>query len=48
MVPDTVKFLVFVAVICGAVYGSAWTLANFPPEQAEIVRSLPDSQLKTN
>jgi hypothetical protein len=48
MLPDTVKFLLVVAVIVGAVYGSAWTLANFPPQQTEITRALPDSQLKSN
>jgi hypothetical protein len=45
MVPDTVKFLFFVSAIIGAVYGSAWTLANFPPEQTEIMKVLPNTQL---
>jgi hypothetical protein len=45
MVPDTVKFLLFVSVIVGAVYGSAWTLANFPPDQTEITKVLPNTQL---
>jgi hypothetical protein len=46
MVPDTVKLLFFVAIIAGAVYGSAWSLANFPPQQTEITRLLPDTQLR--
>jgi hypothetical protein len=44
MVPDTAKLLFFVSLIAGAVYGSVWTLANFPPEQTTIERVLPNSQ----
>jgi hypothetical protein len=46
MIPDTLKFLIVVGVIVGAIYGSAWTLANYPPEQAAITKALPDERLK--
>ena len=45
-VPDTFKFLFVVGLIAGAVYGGAYALANFPPEQVEIVKSLPHEKLR--
>ena len=45
-VPDTIKFLFVVGLIAGAVYGGAYALANFPPEQVEIVKSLPHEKLR--
>ncbi len=44
--PDTLKFLLVVAGLAGAVYGSAWALAHFPPEQTEIVKTLPHENLR--
>jgi hypothetical protein len=44
--PDTVKFLLVLLCVGGAVYGGVWALANFPPEQAEIVKSLPSEKLR--
>ena len=44
--PDTVKFLLVVAVIGAALYGGLWTLAHVPPEQAEIVKPLPVEKLR--
>lgn len=44
--PDTVKFLLVIAGLAGAVYGGLWSLANFPPEQAEIVKTLPGERLR--
>jgi hypothetical protein len=46
MIPDTLKFLLAVGAIAGTIYGSAWTLAHFPPEQTTITKSLPDERLK--
>ena len=43
---DTLKFLLVVGLIAGAVYGGAYALANFPPEQTEIVKSLPHEKLR--
>jgi hypothetical protein len=43
--PDTVKFLLVLLVLGGAVYGGAWALAHFPPEQSEIVKALPAGKL---
>jgi hypothetical protein len=45
-VPDTVRFLLIIACLAGAVYGAAWALANYPPEQTEIVRPLPHERLR--
>jgi hypothetical protein len=45
-VPDTLRFLLIIACLAGAVYGAAWALANFPPEQTEIVKSLPHERLR--
>jgi hypothetical protein len=46
--PDSLRFLVILACLAGAVYGAAWTLANFPPEQTEIVRPLAHDKLRQN
>jgi hypothetical protein len=46
MIPDTLKFLLVVGAIAGAVYGSAWSLAHFPPEQTIVTRSLSNERLK--
>ncbi len=44
--PDTLKFLLVIGVIVGAVYGTALALASFPPEQTEITRLLPHDKLR--
>jgi hypothetical protein len=46
VVPDTVRFLLIIACLAGAVYGAAWGLANYPPEQAEIVKALPHEKIR--
>jgi hypothetical protein len=46
MIPDTLKFLFVVAAIGSSLYGSVWALSNFPPEQAEIIKSLPHERLR--
>ena len=44
--PDTVKFVLVLAFLGGAIYGSAWALSHFPPEQTEIVKPLPSEKLR--
>ncbi|MCA3560342.1 MAG: histidine kinase [Aestuariivirga sp.] len=44
--PDTVKFVLVVGSLVGAVYGSAWMLSHFPPQQTEIVKPLPSEKLR--
>ena len=44
--PDTVKFLIVLLGLGGAIYGGAWALAHFPPEQTEIVRPLSSEKLR--
>ncbi len=48
MIPDTVKFILVLGVIAGFAYGSVWGLANFPPEQSEVIRALPHEKLRQN
>jgi hypothetical protein len=45
-VPDTIKFVFVAGLIVAAVYGAAYALANFPPEQSEIIKSLPHDKLR--
>jgi hypothetical protein len=45
-IPDTVRFLLVVAALAGAVYGGAYALASFPPEQTEVIKSLPHEKLR--
>lgn len=44
--PDTIKFLLVVGCLAGAVYGSAWALSHFPPEQSEVVKPLSAEKLR--
>ena len=44
--PDTIKFLLVLLVLGGAIYGGVWALAHFPPEQAEIVKPLSSEKLR--
>lgn len=44
--PDTIRFLLVIILLGGAIYGGAWALAHFPPEQSEIVKSLPHEKLR--
>jgi hypothetical protein len=44
--PDSLRFLVVVALLAAAVYGVAWTLAQFPPAQTEVEKSLPHERLR--
>ncbi len=38
--PDSLRFLLIVLCLAGAGYGAVWALANFPPEQQEVVKQL--------
>ena len=44
--PDTIRFLLVVLCLGGAIYGGAWALAHFPPEQSEIVKSLSNEKIR--
>lgn len=44
--PDSIRFLLILACLAGAIYGSAWALATFPPEQTEVVKALPHAKLR--
>ena len=44
--PDSLRFLLILACLVAVAYGTAWGLANFPPEQTEIVKSLPHEKLR--
>ena len=44
--PDTVKFAIVLLCLGGAIYGGAWALAHFPPEQAEVVKPLSAEKLR--
>ena len=46
--PDTIRFLLVIVLLGGAVYGGAWALAHFPPEQSEVVKALPHEKLRQN
>jgi hypothetical protein len=48
VIPDTLKFVMVVALIGCAAYSAVWGLATFPPEQAEVVRALPHEKLRQN
>lgn len=39
--PDTIRIVLILACLAAAIYGSVWGLANFPPEQTDIVKALP-------
>lgn len=44
--PDSIRFLLILACLGVAFYGAAWSLANFPPEQTEIVKALPHEKVR--
>lgn len=46
IMPDTVKFVLVLAVLGGSIYGGAWALSHFPPQQTEIVKALPSEKLR--
>lgn len=44
--PDTIRFLLVILILGGAVYGGAWALAHFPPEQSDVVKSLSNEKIR--
>jgi hypothetical protein len=44
--PDSLRFLFALLIAGGLGYGAVWALASFPPEQTEIVKSLPHEKLR--
>jgi hypothetical protein len=44
--PESLRLLVIIALLAGAIYGGLWALSTFPPEQNEIVKELPSDKLK--
>ena len=44
--PDTIKFILVLGLIAGAIYGAALGLASFPPEPVEISKPLPHDKLR--
>jgi hypothetical protein len=46
--PDSLRFLIIIACLAGAVYGAVWGLSTFPPEQTEIVKPLAHDKLRQN
>jgi hypothetical protein len=44
--PDSLRFLLIIACLGGAVYGVAWALSTFPPEQTDVVKALPHERLR--
>jgi hypothetical protein len=41
-----VRFLLIVAVLAAAVFGAVWALANFPPEQTQIIKPISHEALR--
>ena len=44
--PFIVRFFLIIAILAGAVFGAIWALANFPPEQVEIVKPVSHEALR--
>ena len=44
--PDTIRFLLVILCLGGAIYGGAWALAHFPPEQSDIVKPLSNEKIR--
>lgn len=44
--PDTIRFLLAILILGGAVYGGAWALAHFPPEPSEVVKPMSNEKIR--
>jgi hypothetical protein len=45
--PDTLKFLLVIGIVVGAVYGGAYLLASFPPSPTEVTQTLSHDRLRS-
>jgi hypothetical protein len=45
-VPESLRLLIILGCLAGAVYGAVWALSTYPPEQNEIVKELPSDKLR--
>ncbi len=43
--PDSLRFLLVLAILGAAGFGAVWYLANFTPEPAQVVKPLPNDRL---
>ncbi len=39
--PDSLRFILVVAILAGLGYGAAWYLSSFPPAPTQVVKALP-------
>ncbi len=39
--PDSLRFLLILAVLAGLGYAAAWYLSSFPPDPQQVVKTLP-------
>ena len=44
--PDSLRFLIILAILGGIVYGVAWWLASGPPEPVTIEKKLSSDRLR--
>ncbi len=44
--PESLRLLIILGCLAGAVYGAVWALSTYPPEQNEIVKELPSEKLR--
>ncbi len=44
--PDSLRYLIILLVLGGAVYGGAWYMANFPPEPGQIEKPVTNDRLR--
>jgi len=44
--PDSLRYLIILVVLGGVIYGTAWALASFAPQQVEIEKSISNHQLR--
>ena len=46
IMPDSLRFLLIVLCLAGAGYGLVWGLANYPPDQKEVIKQLSNGVFK--
>lgn len=44
--PDSLRYLIILAVAGAIVYGAAWALASFPPERQQITKPVSTDRLR--